>query len=102
MQDKLNINLLNLNAYFGPAIGSCCYEVAKTMEEYFTRGLIFRDNKYYLDLPRANKEQLLAVGLKEENIHDPGICTFCNNSQFFSFRREGKACGRMMSVIMLK
>jgi YfiH family protein len=102
MRDKLNVDLRSLNVYFGPAIRSCCYEVSKKMEELFRGGLILRSNKYYLDLSLINKQQLLSIGLKEENIRDAGICTSCNNSNFFSFRREGQDCGRMMSVIMLR
>jgi len=102
MQGKFNTGASGLCAWFGPAIRSCCYEVGSDFNKFFPSGLMERNNRYYLDLARINKNQLLGAGLNEENIFDSGICTSCNNNKFFSFRKEGEACGRMMSVIMLK
>jgi polyphenol oxidase len=53
-------------------------------------------------LVQVNKQQLVSAGVKDENIFDPEICTACKSNEFFSYRREGKSSGRMMSVIMLK
>lgn len=87
---------------FGPAIRKCCYEVDAHFQNLFDKGLIQKDGRYFLDLVGLNKEELLDLGVKKENIFDCEICTFCQNKDFFSYRREGKACGRIISVIMLK
>jgi len=42
-----------------------------------------RGQSYRLDLPLANKIQLLAAGLKEENIEMSGICTACETKRVF-------------------
>lgn len=102
MQEKFNSQVKDLSVSFGPAIGSCCYAVREDFSDFSPRDLIKRNNRYYLDLPRINKRQLLDSGVKEKNIFDPQICTSCRNGEFFSYRKEGKACGRMMSVMMLK
>ena len=91
-----------LQVAFGPAIRSCCYEVGSEFKHFFSGGLIERDGRYYLDLLGINKRQILDSGVKEANIFDSGICTFCKNEDFFSYRKEGKSCGRIMSVIMLR
>ncbi len=57
--------------------------------------------RLYLDLPLVNKRQLLKTGVRARNIFDCGICTCCN-SKYFSFRRDGKKAGRMLSVMMIK
>lgn len=81
MKNKFNTSLGDLTVGLGPAIHKC---------------------HYHLDLIALNKKQLLDSGVKEVNIRDCGICTFCQNSDFFSYRKEGNASGRIMSVIMLK
>lgn len=102
MQEKFNAEPKNLYAGFGASIRGCCYEVSTDFKDYFSEGLIQKDGRFYLDLSLVNKGQLLNAGLKDENIFPPQVCTFCHNDEFFSYRKEGKACGRMMSVMMLK
>ncbi|MFH1269805.1 MAG: peptidoglycan editing factor PgeF [Candidatus Omnitrophota bacterium] len=103
MRGKFNTKAENLYALLGPAIRDCCYEVGKEFIDFFTpEYLIERNGSYYLDLAGMNKKQLLAQGVKDENIFDSKICTACRNEEFFSYRKEGGNCGRIMSVMMLK
>lgn len=102
MQQEFNTRPERLYAAFGPSIRSCCYEVSSDFNNFFTHGLSKRNGSYYFDLVKINKEELLALGVKRENIFDPKICTSCRNEEFFSFRKEGKCCGRLISVMMLK
>jgi hypothetical protein len=102
MQKKFNTETRTLYVGFGPAIRCCCYEVQEELIRYFPDNFLKRDGHYYLDLVGINKRQLLDLGIKDINISDSKICTSCQNKEFFSYRREGKNCGRMMSVIMLK
>jgi len=102
MRRRFDTQVASLNISFGPAIRNCCYEVKEEFAGFFGPAVCRRDNRHYLDLAAANKRQLLAAGAEEENILDCGICTFCNNTAYFSFRREGNFCGRMMTVAMLK
>ena len=103
MQEKFNTEARDLYAGFGPAIRDCCYEVGRDFTGLFApEYIINRANRYYLDLAGINKKQLLVLGVKDKNIFDSKICTACNNEEFFSYRKEGISCGRMMSVIMLK
>jgi len=89
-------------AAFGPAIRSCCYEVGKEFKKHFDKGLIKRNNKLFLDLIAINKNQLISAGIKRRNISDSKICTSCQNSKFFSYRKERNKAGRMMSVVIIK
>ncbi|RKY31368.1 MAG: peptidoglycan editing factor PgeF [Candidatus Omnitrophota bacterium] len=101
MQKRFNLKAEDLKACFGPAIRSCCYEVGRDFKD-FGYGLIKRDSRYYIDLIEANKKQILDRGIKKENIRVCGICTSCENDRFFSFRKEGRSSGRMISAAMLK
>ena len=89
----------------GPAIGSCCYEVGEDVAEHFfdvPEGLSKKGEKYMLDLPWINKQQLLKLGLKEEHIEMSSLCTACQVDRYFSYRKEKGCDGRFMSVIGLK
>lgn len=102
MQELFNTKTSDLHVGFGPAIRECCYAVGEDFNDFFPLDVTERDRHFYLDLPLANKRQILELGVKEANIFDSGTCTFCQNNEFFSYRKEGNSCGRMMSVIMLK
>jgi len=87
---------------FGPSIRECCFEVEKDFKSNFPYGLIKRGNRVFMDIALINQQQLINCGVKEKNIFDPKICTFSDNDNFFSFRKEADKSGRMISVIMLR
>ncbi|MFH1199170.1 MAG: peptidoglycan editing factor PgeF [Candidatus Omnitrophota bacterium] len=87
---------------FGPAIRNCCCQVSSEFNDYFSFGVNERDDRFYLDLVAINKRESIEAGGSEKNIFDSRICTSCKNENFFSYRKEEKASGRMMSVVMLK
>lgn len=94
----------------GPAAGACCYEVGSEVIEAFgdrfaPSASLFkatRRDHACVDLIKANRAQLSAVGVNEEKIYSAPLCTMCRTDLFFSYRREknlyGKV-GRLMSVI---
>lgn len=103
MEDKFATRPEDLYAGFGPAMRNCCYEVGAEFKDLFNyEYLSERGKSYYLDLPAINKTQLLISGVKDKNIFDSRICTACQDTEFFSYRKEGVGCGRIMSVMMLR
>jgi hypothetical protein len=102
MQKEFNTDAKDVSVGFGPAIRACCYAVKEEFRKFFPEDLTQRDGHYYFDLASVNKKQLLSLGVKEKNIFDAKICTSCQNADFFSCRKEGSSCGRMISVMMLK
>ena len=101
MSSKFSSRVENIICGLGPGIRSCCYEVGTEFKGYFSQGLLKRKGKIFLDLARTNLSQLRGAGIKPEHLYDCGICTCCRRD-FFSYRRDGQAAGRMMSVIMLE
>lgn len=101
MEKYFHTRMQDLLVGFGPSIRSCCYVVDRDFENFFSMGLIKRSQDYYLDLVQINSQQVLDFGVPSSNIFDCQICTSCHREEFFSYRREGKSCGRMMSVAML-
>ena len=88
-----------------PSIGKCCYEVDSDVAKHFfdtPNGYTKKEDKYMLNLPYLNKQQLLDMGILEQNIEMSHICTSCEVSRFFSYRKEEGCSGRFMSMIALK
>ena len=102
MRERFGSSPDELLVGFGPSIRSCCFEVDKDFKSNFPFGLVNRGGRIFMDIALINREQLKAGGVKEENIFDPGLCTFSENKDFFSFRKEAESAGRMISVIMLR
>lgn len=89
----------------GPSIKGCCYQVDKDVETAIynstgSGGYIDKKNgKYYIDLPEANKIQILSTGIPDKNIWISGECTFCNHDKYHSFRYHGNHAGRQGGFI---
>ncbi len=58
--------------------------------------------KLFLDLREANRRQLMAAGVPEQNITALHDCTSCDPKRFFSYRAERGNTGRMMAVVGIK
>ncbi len=104
MIDVFDCKAEDIIAGIAPSIGRCCYEVGKEVAENFDDIPDAHDsigNKYMLDLPLINKEQLINAGLLKSNIEMSGICTACEAERFFSYRKEHGCSGRFMSMIGL-
>ena len=101
MQNKFGSQPKDLLVGFGPSIRSCCFQVEDDFKSNFSFGLLKRDRGVFMDIALINQRQLVDCGVREENIFDPAFCTF-SDDDFFSFRKEAQAAGRLISVMMLK
>ncbi len=91
----------DLLAALGPAIGACCYEVGEELREVFPAHL-FRPGprgRPHLDVRAANVDQLLEAGLSPAQVHHVEECTSCRADLYPSWRRDGRAAGRMISFV---
>ena len=121
----------DLLAAIGPSIGPCCYEVGAELvaqfssqfadaAEYFDEPRTGEEpnplqwlnmmppghqpppKNVHLDLPKANRSQLLAAGIPEKNIFLSNLCTACHPDLFFSYRKQGSRSGRLFSAIAIR
>jgi YfiH family protein len=104
MRQEFSAKPKDLHAVIGPAIGPCCYEVGDELKQAFNAHFpyaadLFSGQSPHLNLNEANRRQLLAGGLKPENIRRAGGCTSCQPELYFSHRQSGGNTGRMMSVV---
>jgi YfiH family protein len=56
----------------------------------------------HLDLPQANRRQLLDAGLQAAHLWTSRECTKCHPEKYFSHRGEHGFTGRMLSVVGIK
>ncbi len=113
MRIRAGINPPDLIAAIGPSIRACCYEVGPELRDrfaaaghdkaaidrWFSKG---KGDRWQLDVPRANRDQLEAAGVPSEQIFDSGLCTACHTDVFHSYRKTGPGAGRMIGVIRVK
>ena len=85
-------------AIIGPGIGPCCYEVGEQVANRFAdyHGALDGDR---LDLVQVGRLQLQVAGVAA--IESTGLCTCCQDGDFFSHRRDGEKTGRQGTLAWL-
>jgi len=97
MKAEFGSNEKDIICIFSPAIQSCCWKtkdkkLVKSLskywdyqDEYVTE---YDDGFIGVNFPYVIQKDLIAAGVKKENIYNPNICTCCNSDTFFSYRRK--------------
>jgi YfiH family protein len=103
--DAIGAGTAAAQAWLGPSIRACCFEVGEEVVEQFQDAYAeaerFVDRsaaKPHIDLPALTTTLLIERGLKPRNIHDSGLCTRCDGSIFHSYRRDAKRGGRNLAI----
>ena len=97
----------NLACVIGPGISMEHFEVGMEVYQQFADAgfdmepIARWEGKWHIDLKECNRRQLVALGVKPEAIAVSDICTYADNADFFSARRQGIASGRMFTGAML-
>ncbi|SHJ44134.1 conserved hypothetical protein [Hathewaya proteolytica DSM 3090] len=93
--------------FIGPHINKCCFQVGSEVIEEFQKNPLFNSsmviNESYIDLYAYIKTTLIDQGIKEDNIYNVDVCTYCNTDfSLHSYRRHKKGYGRMFSFAFIK
>ncbi len=96
-----------LMAWLGPAIGPQAFEVGPEVRQAFlqrdrTSAACFqpgRDDRWWADIYALARLQLARLGVTA--VYGGGRCTVTEPQTFHSYRRDGKASGRLASLIWL-
>lgn len=110
MKAEFGTNPNDVRAAIGPAASGKCYEVGADVIDAFRSkfsnadSLLMptREGHAYIDIQKANRQQLVSVGVDPEKIHVSPLCTMTRTDLFFSYRVEKKLygkTGRLLSVI---
>jgi len=96
----------NLVAHFGPAISQDSFQVGEdVIDQYISKDNNFQSSfktisgKHYLDLYSAAK--LVLNNFDIYKISGGNECTFKQQNEYFSYRRDGKNSGRMANLIWI-
>ena len=112
MQREFRSRPSDLIAAIGPCLGACCGEVGPEVVDAFRAGGAGRESidawftpgtgdRSFLDLERANRDQLAAAGMDPEAIFVSGLCTKTHHDRLHSYRAERAAAGRLLGAIRL-
>jgi YfiH family protein len=110
--DRFAIDPADLVAAIGPSIGPCCYQVGPDVKATFLAGAVANVDTWFrpdpndpggdrlkLDMWQANRDQLIAAGLRPDRVHVARLCTASHPDRFHSYRLEGASAGRLIGVI---
>jgi YfiH family protein len=109
MVSRFNVLETDLRIGIGPSAGPCCYEVDAPVLTPLRSGLsdwqsVIQDDRgatARLDLKKLIRLQAKQVGIKAEQVATINLCTVCHDDLFYSYRREGRVTGTMVSGIAL-
>lgn len=108
LQQTFGTHPSDLIAQIGPGISLESFEVGDEVYDAFVQAgfnmqsISRKESKWHIDLPVCNRQQLLQMGVAEQNIHVSSACTFIQHDRYFSARRLGIRSGRIYTGIMLK
>ena len=115
MMQRFSCRPEGMNAVLGPSIGPDSFQVGEEIAEHFKNAGFPIDDVWsfrgpsdgtpmsgghHIDLWKANQWLLKQAGIPANNIQVCGIDTF-TSPEFFSARREGVNCGRIINAIKL-
>jgi YfiH family protein len=97
----------DLLAHFGPAISQAAFEVGGEVYQQFIdkdtkldSAFVAKGDKYHLDIYQAARIILNGLGVK--SISGGDQCTYTQQDQYFSYRRDGAESGRMAHLIWIE
>ena len=105
---EFGANPNDLLATLGPCIGSCCFAIDEKTAHRLTSCVAGAElhvsdvAPYYANLQAINLLQLRQAGLSSERIETFDICTSCDASHCFSYRRDDGKTGRHLAIIALR
>ncbi len=111
MQQEYGSRPEDLICAIGPSICQECYEVSADVAEAFAAEFLEHvseileekpNNKYQLDLWKANEIVLLEAGIKKEHLAVTDRCTCCNPKLLFSHRASQGKRGNLGAFLCLK
>jgi hypothetical protein len=104
LQKEFGVEPAELRVALGPHIGACCFEVGEEVAVQFPAGCVLRpsspDTRFRVDLSAAVVEQLVELGVAEEQIDVCDLCTVCRRDILFSHRADNGVTGRMAGLIV--
>lgn len=106
MRQQYGTDASKCHAVIGPGISLDAFEVGDEVYQAFASegfdmdAIARRYEKWHIDLKECNRLQLIDAGVNAQNIRVSSVCTYTDTA-YFSARREGAKCGRMLTGFVL-
>lgn len=101
MHQDIGTQAHNLLVCISPSLGPDHAEYKNYRQEIPQEFWNFQAKPTYFDFWAISKKQLNGCGISEKNIEISSLCTFCNQSDYFSYRGDKKT-GRNVTIAGLK
>jgi len=109
LMERFHVMSEDLRVSIGPSAGPCCYEVDEPVLSALRRQMpewksVVRnagEGRAQLDLKTLIRRQVERIGVAPLHVTSVNLCTICHDDLFYSYRREGRVNGTMVSGIML-
>ena len=111
MKREFGSRAADLYCAIGPSICQDCYEISRDVAEEFMKAfpehvndilLQKSEEKFQLDLWKANEIVMLESGVLPEHLAVTNICTCCNPTELFSHRASKGKRGKLAAFLMIK
>jgi YfiH family protein len=111
LRETYGVRPEDVHVALGPAASVAHYEVGEEVVEAFRQAFPSEatawfqrplpGGKLHLDIPQANRWQLIEAGVRPDRIYTSGWCTMTRTDLFFSYRRERQQgpVGRLIAAI---
>ncbi|SVB74028.1 uncharacterized protein METZ01_LOCUS226882, partial [marine metagenome] len=98
---QIGESLSDFTIVIGPSIQACCFEVRNDIIDQFDPTFYMKNskNRFSVDLQKWAVQQLVDSGIIRSRILLIDKCTFCNQNEYHSYRRNGPKAGRMIAII---
>lgn len=101
LQKRYGCKAENLYVGISPSLGPCCAQFINYKTEIPEHLWGFQIKPFYFDLWEMARKQWTESGVLSSHIQIAGICTCCNQDDYFSYRRD-KITGRHATIILKK
>ena len=108
MHEEYDCNYSDILCFICPSIRKCHFEVDNDIYMKFKfryvrpKYYIKYSLKWHIDLVAIVKDELMKLGVLEENIYDSKICTMCNNDKLNSYRFDKEKFKLSCAIITKK
>lgn len=105
MTSRFESNPADLWIYLGTCISWSHYEIGEEIADQFPDVFLRpgkEEGKYLLDMKGCLFAQALAAGIRSDHVTSSTHCSYAEPDLFYSYRRDGSASGRMMSIVGMR
>lgn len=107
MIEEFGIAKEETKVYIGAHIKKCCYEISEELKERFIRETGIEEDELFvgrnLSMEKVIEKDLLGLGIRENNIFNLNLCTYCEDKiKLHSYRKSDGAYGRLFTFAIVK